>query len=69
MTDQQPKPQGDRRPRGAPRRLEGGKTIHVYIDAPGLQEALCLGDGNVSAGVRIALEQSRESNQREKSTP
>jgi len=69
MTDQEPKPQEERRPRGAPRRLEGGKTLHVYIDAPGLQEALCLGDGNVSAGVRLALKQSRESNQREKNTP
>lgn len=42
-------------PVGAPRQLDGGKRVNVYLDAASLARAAELGDGNVSEGIRIAL--------------
>lgn len=38
-----------------PAELDGGKRVNVYLDAPSLQRASELGNGNVSEGIRIAL--------------
>ena len=42
-------------PAGRPRRLPGGKTVSMYLDASSLAAAESLGEGNISAGVRLAL--------------
>lgn len=33
----------------------GGRRVNVYLDDESLDVALALGDGNISAGVRLAL--------------
>lgn len=40
---------------GAPTVLEGGKRVHVYLDAISLLRAAELGGGNVSEGIRVAI--------------
>ena len=40
---------------GRPPEMEGGKRVNVYLDAPSLDTAARLGNGNVSDGIRIAL--------------
>lgn len=48
-------------PRGAGAPVTvGGKPVQVYLDAASLVTAQALGDGNVSAGVRVALKMARE---------
>ena len=42
-------------PVGAPRTLENGKRVNVYLDDESLRYAADLGEGNVSSGVRLAL--------------
>lgn len=40
---------------GRPAALESGKRVNVYLDATSLERAATLGNGNVSEGIRIAL--------------
>ena len=44
-------------PAGIPnaQKLAGGKRVNVYLDTASLSVAEALGNGNVSAGIRIAL--------------
>ncbi|MFA9949168.1 hypothetical protein [Dentiradicibacter hellwigii] len=35
----------------------GGRRVNVYLDDESLDVALALGDGNISAGIRVALTQ------------
>lgn len=42
-------------PVGAPRQMDGGKRVNVYLDSDSLARAAELGGGNVSEGIRIAL--------------
>jgi hypothetical protein len=44
-----------KRPSGRPPTLTKGKRVNLYLDAETLAAALKLGNGNASAGVRIAL--------------
>lgn len=41
---------------GRPAVLAGGRRINVYLDARSLERARQLGAGNVSEGIRLALE-------------
>ena len=41
--------------RGRPDTMDSGRRIQVYLDAPSLAIAERLGNGNVSAGIRVAL--------------
>lgn len=41
---------------GRPNEMAGGKRVQVYLDAESLAIADRLGDGNVSAGLRKALQ-------------
>ncbi len=40
---------------GRPPSLSGGKRVNVYLDAASLKAADKLGGGNVSEGIRMAL--------------
>lgn len=44
------------KPLGRPRTLTGGHSVPVYLSTAHVETASRLGDGNVSAGVRLALE-------------
>jgi len=56
-------------PRGAGRKptiaKDGGKRINVYLDAESIARATKLGEGNVSLGIRKAIN-SRTGNTNEK---
>ncbi len=41
---------------GRPSKMEGGKRVNVYLDADSLATAAKAGNGNVSEGIRKALE-------------
>jgi hypothetical protein len=41
---------------GRPTEMDGGKRVNVYLDADSLRVAEGLGGGNVSRGIRIALQ-------------
>jgi hypothetical protein len=41
---------------GRPSSLDGGKRVNVYLDSASLEHAATLGNGNVSEGIRIALQ-------------
>lgn len=43
---------------GRPQLMTGGKAIRVYLDTASLANAKLLGNGNVSEGIRIALQRS-----------
>ena len=45
---------GARKP-GAPRALEAGQAIKVYLDDASIERARSFGQGNVSKGIRLAL--------------
>lgn len=45
---------------GRPAEMDGGKRVNVYLDAASLARAAELGGGNVSEGIRAALQRSRE---------
>lgn len=47
---------------GRPNEMEGGKRVQVYLDAKTIEEARKLGDGNLSNGIRRALEQVASNN-------
>lgn len=51
---------GDGRRRGVGRpRSVGGRRIQLYLDDDSLQTAMQLGDGNISRGIRQALQRAR----------
>lgn len=41
---------------GRPNEMDGGKRVNVYLDASSLEIAASIGNGNVSDGIRQALE-------------
>jgi len=45
--------------KGPPFRLEGGKRVNVYLDAPTLAKAEIIGGGKVSIGLRVAVAKYR----------
>lgn len=45
-----------RRAPGRPAEMKGGKRVNVYLDDASLARAAKLGDGNVSEGIRRALQ-------------
>lgn len=45
---------------GRPTTMEGGKRVQVYLDADSLAIASTIGNGNVSEGIRKALQRSSE---------
>ena len=45
---------------GRPAEMEGGKRVNVYLSAEAIALAEELGNGNVSAGIRRALERAGE---------
>lgn len=44
--------------KGRPVSMRDGKRVNVYLDRKSLERAAKLGDGNVSAGIRRALDQA-----------
>jgi hypothetical protein len=46
------------KPVGRPSSLQNGKRVNVYLDAISLDAAAKLGNGNVSEGIRLALQKS-----------
>jgi hypothetical protein len=42
--------------RGRPAQMKAGKGINVYLDPVTVTRAKQIGDGNLSAGLRIAVE-------------
>lgn len=54
-TDNEPKKQV-----GAPKQMEGGKRHNVYLDWVTVREALRIGNGNLSEGLRIAVAECSE---------
>lgn len=50
-----------KRPVGRPT-IIGGRRVNVYLDDESLDAALSLGDGNISAGIRVALTQKVQKN-------
>lgn len=45
-----------------PKSLTEGRRVQVYLDAKTIEEARKLGDGNLSNGIRRALEQVSSNN-------
>ena len=56
MSDAHTHPHPVKRPVGRPT-IIGGRRVNVYLDDESLDAALSLGDGNISAGIRVALTQ------------
>lgn len=54
-------PHPTKRPVGRPS-IIGGRRVNVYLDDESLDVALALGDGNISAGIRVALTQKTQKN-------
>lgn len=48
------------RGRGRPRGMTGGRQVHVYLDDESIAVAESLGEGNVSSGIRRALQICKE---------
>ncbi|WP_157040505.1 hypothetical protein [Polaromonas naphthalenivorans] len=46
---------GPGRDQGRPAEMENGKRVNVYLSVKDLELASTLGNGNVSAGIRLAL--------------
>ena len=46
------------KPVGRPSSMQNGKRVNVYLDAASLESASKLGNGNVSEGIRVALQRS-----------
>lgn len=40
--------------------MKNGKRVNVYLDAISLATAENIGNGNVSEGIRLALQRSRK---------
>ena len=49
-----------RKTAGRPAKMEGGRRINLYLDFASVEKATRLGTGNISEGIRIALEQAPE---------
>lgn len=45
---------------GRPRKIDAGRRVNVWLDQASVERAEVLGDGNVSAGVRKALADSKK---------
>jgi hypothetical protein len=45
---------------GRPAKMDDGKRKNVYLDAASLARAAELGNGNISEGIRIALQGSKK---------
>ena len=43
---------------GRPTEIDDGQRVHVYLDATSAAIASRLGEGNMSAGIRLALERA-----------
>ena len=50
---------GPREGAGPPRQMEDGRRINVYLDAESLEIAEAIENGNISAGIRLALKTKR----------
>lgn len=48
-------------PVGRPLEMNFGKRVNVYLDAESLSKASIVGNGNVSEGIRTALQRSTKS--------
>ena len=46
------------KPVGRPSSMQDGKRVNVYLDAISLATAENIGNGNVSEGIRLALQRS-----------
>lgn len=44
---------------GRPCVMQGGRRVNVYLDGASLETAARIGGGNVSDGIRVALEQHK----------
>lgn len=51
-------PLAEKRAVGRPVSLDAGKRVNVYLDSDSLERAAKLGNGNVSEGIRIALQRA-----------
>ena len=47
---------------GRPSEITGGRRVNVWLDQASVERAESLGDGNVSAGIRLALSEYDEKN-------
>lgn len=45
---------------GAPKQMEGGKRHNVYLDDITVKDAMRLGNGNLSEGLRVAVAECSE---------
>jgi hypothetical protein len=52
MPAKKPAPPPEPPKRGAPVRLDAGKRVNVFLDAPTLEKAKRYGNGNLSEGLR-----------------
>jgi hypothetical protein len=48
--------QSEKRSPGRPPEIDEGRAVNVWLDAPSIKRAMALGGGNISAGIRRALE-------------
>lgn len=48
------------KPEGRPPILSGGKRVNVYLDTVTLSRARKLGKGNLSVGLRMAVQRAKE---------
>jgi hypothetical protein len=53
--------QTEKRPPGRPAEIDEGRAVNVWLDAPSIKRAMSLGSGNISAGIRRALELAAKS--------
>ena len=47
-----------RKTAGRPAKMEGGRRVNLYLDFASVEKATQLGNGNISEGIRFALEQA-----------
>ena len=45
-----------KRPVGAPKQMEGGKSRRLYLDDKTIEAAFLIGFGNISQGIRVAVD-------------
>jgi hypothetical protein len=51
---------GGKRPNAGLPKIEGGRKVLVTLTKSQIQSATLIGDGNISAGVRLALDQAKK---------
>jgi hypothetical protein len=49
-----------RKPIGRPKEIKAGRRVNAWLDQASVDRAKALGDGNVSAGIRRALDVSKQ---------